>query len=249
MTNSHIFAELYLCSFMNLTGLLALVPSWRHLSWLLQAVLVVGLCCCMLWQCTTCLLKYLASPTGATVAYNSDLTQIPLSVTFCPKGPELNYSFPELVGLDARPGPGADWQTIWTGGPLAAAAAKLEPLITINSWMNLRLCRSVHLDKTSASSELRIRHYYNICKKNMQVFLHPRGLFFATDFSLPLDKDLFSEEYNVILDLAMETLDSLPSPELNCNSANEAQTLDSCLLAEAARTANQSAGCVSKWMG
>ena len=82
------------------------------------------------------------------------------------------------------------------------------------------------------------------------MYLHNRGLFLASDFSVLLPKSMFLYKGIYVLALSMETMTSLTSPEFNCNSQEEAaQTLDGCLLAEALRAANQSAGCLSKDLG
>jgi hypothetical protein len=202
----------------------------------------------MLWQCTTCSIKYLGRPTGASLAYNSHLAEAPLFITVCNKGLQLNYAFPELAAVDVRPGPGADWRTIWAADT-ASSPTVVETFLTVSNKNRLQVCKTLMLYE-SRLYEIRMRHYYSQQCENMKVYLHTRGLFHATDFSLPLDKELFASDESFVLELAMEILDFLPSAEFNCSQAYDgAWTLDSCLLAEATRVASQSAGCVSSLLG
>ena len=100
---------------MDLTGLLSSCQSamihWHCLSTIvakLPSTLVICLCGGMLWQCSTCLIKYFDRPTQTSIAYDSSLA--PVSITICNKGMELyNYAFPELDAVDIREETGADW--------------------------------------------------------------------------------------------------------------------------------------------
>ena len=165
---------------MDLTGMLTrcaqAVSQKKQLSRLgskLPAVLVFCLCCCMLWQCSTCLLKYLASPIGASVAFSQDLSQSPIAITLCSKRPNLTYAnFPELGAVDVRQGPGTDWLTVWRNQSLAgveASLVKVDNFTTIVHQAKPSLCKTIHVYESSPS-ELRLRHYYsNNCRQeNME---------------------------------------------------------------------------------
>jgi hypothetical protein len=80
----------------------------------------------------------------------------------------------------------------------------------------------------------------------MAMYLHTRGMFFSTDFSVLLPKKIFKESANYVLELNTETIISLPTPDFNCNVDESAQTIDSCLLAGAVDIANLTVGCISK---
>ena len=253
---------------MNLTGLLAhchqavrpkqlqqLSPSLTAM--LLPAVLMLGLCSCMLWQCSTCLLKYFSRPLGASVAFSQDLSQFPIALTLCNKDAELNYTFPELGAVEVRQGPGVSWLPVWKsvgsagvgGGVSGASSVTVETFVNINLQGKQRLCQTIHVHE-SRPRELRLRHFYsNICNlRKMAVYLHSRGLFFAKDFAILLPKSLFSNEENLVLELSLETMTSLPTADFKCSQdeVTGVQTRDRCLLDEALRAANQSAGCISR---
>jgi len=240
---------------MNLKSLLPNMKPAVGKKWYLSrlfskmpACLVIILCCCMLWQCTTCLAKYFASPMGAVVAYSQDFTQAPLSVTICNKGPELNYTFPELEAVDIQNGANADWVTIWAPSSRNSAQA----FVTINSKNKLQLCKTISLTQGNSSLGFRLRHrfsdadYCNASK--MSVYLHGQGLFHLSSYSR-LDKGLLSSDKNYIFELNLETMESLSTKEFNCSQAESVYSLDSCLVAEAIRAANTSAGCLAKGLG
>jgi hypothetical protein len=252
------FCILYIgFSMMDLTGLLSSCQSamlkWYLLSTIvakLPSMLVVCLCGGMLWQCSTCLLKYFERPTQASIVYDSNIP--PISITVCLKGSEreLSYTFPELDAVDTREQTGA-WITAW-----AAQSDELSTEKTANNFIfsnnqnKLQLCKNIQV-KGSSISGLRIRHHSSEnCKLNrIKVYLHNQGLFNAWDFSFALDKNLFSSEKNYTLALAMETIQSLKTPDFNCSEYNMGQTLDSCLVAEAMQAANSTAGCIFKYDG
>ena len=233
---------------MDLIGLLKscqkAVRQYRYLSNMaskLPIVLVLCLCSCMLWQCSTCLDKYFASPTGASMVFRRDLSQSPIAITICNKGPELNWTFPELASVDVRQGPRIEWQTIWP-------PARTDSFVTVTHKSNQRLCQTIPVYESSPF-EFRLRHNYSdFCKVNkLEVYLHNKGLFQSSGFSIIIPKTIFSSAENFILELILETMISLPSAEFNCSQEEElAETLDSCLLAEAMKAANQSAGCLAK---
>ena len=239
---------------MDITSLLSTLQSstvhrWRHvakLTAMLPACFVLVLCGCMLWQCTTCLCLYFSTPTGATVTNTQDFSPSPLSLTFCNKGTELNYSFPELVAVDFRTQAQAEWTTAWTAG--GGGSSAMESFITTNSINQLRHCKSLQVSSGPAA-ELRLRHRYGFTDKTyklnqMSTYLHCAGLFHAQDLSLQLDVRLFGEEKNFMLELSLETLDSLPSVESHCSQAE----VDQCLFTGAFQAANLSAGCISKYL-
>jgi len=247
---------LFLClSFMTFTCLLYnnrwVLPPKICLSKLIPILshgLILGLSCCMLWQCTTCLIKYFEQPSGASVSYGLDFSRTPLSITICNKGPELDYSFPELLAIDFCPMSEADWETIWVPrGDNLSTARTMQTFITRNSQSQLRLCKTLNVNIIS-SSVLRLRHKYSdVCDINkMNVFLHTPGLFHAPGFSVLLKKNLFADEKNYILDVMLETLESLPSLDFNCS--HEAQGLDMCLLAAASDAAIRSADCIPTYL-
>jgi hypothetical protein len=216
----------------------------------LPAGLLLCLCGCMLWQCSACLLKYIEEPTGASIAYNQDFSLAPISVTVCSKNPDLTYSFPELASVDYRLDARAAWKPIWSASSLKPAAISADTFVTSDSKKQLHLCMKISVN-ISSGSELRIRHYYTDlgkCNlKNMEVYLHKQGIFFAPDFSLPLDKSLFLDNKNFTVGVTIETMESLPTKEFNCSPLSS-QTLDSCLLEKAWKAAHQSAGCIAKYL-
>jgi hypothetical protein len=217
----------------------------------LPSMLVVCLCGGMLWQCSTCLLKYFDRPTQASIAYDSNIP--PISITVCFKGNEgdFSYTFPELDVVDTREQTGAGWITAW-----AAQSNEFATDTTANNFIfsniqnKLQLCKNIQV-KGSAISDLRIRHHScECCKLNrIKVYLQSQGLFHAWDFSVALDKNLFSSEKNYTLSLAMETIQSINTPDFNCSEYNMGQTLDSCLVDEAMQAANSTAGCIFQYDG
>ena len=216
------------------------------LSSRLPAVLVLSLCGCMLWQCSTCLIKYLSSPIGASVAFSQDLSLFPIALTICNKDTELEYKFPELSSVESRKGKDTDWQTVWNA---SSGSVTVDTFLTNIHQNQLRLCKTIHVHE-KLPSELRLRHYYSrTCNLNkMEVYLHNPGLFLASDFSVLLPKKMFDNDENIVLELNLDTMISLPTPEFNCSQEEEGQTLDSCILAEAVRAANKPAGCISKYL-
>ncbi len=109
---------------------------------------------------------------------------------------------------------------------------------------------SIQVDGTSAS-DLRIRHHYSDhCHQNkMKVYMHNQGLFNAFDFSLEMEKSLFSLNKNYMLALALETITSLPTPDFDCSEDTVRHTLDTCIVDEALKAANNTAGCIFKYLG
>ena len=240
---------------MDLTGLLTSchysVQKHKQLCSLaskLPAVLVLCLCSCMFWQFSTCLVKYFASPTGASVAFSQDLSQSPIAITICIKGEKLENFLLELRSVDIRKWVGSEWHTIWpAAGPHLNVSVTAETFFAVTSQKRLRLCKTFHVHE-SMLSELRLQQYSNASKNNkLEVHLHNQGLFLSPAHHILILKTIFTDEKNFILELTLETRISLPSAEFNCGQEDEAaQTLDSCLLAQAVRVANQSAGCLSK---
>jgi hypothetical protein len=241
---------------MDLTGLLSRCQSviyhWCDLAKMLSmmpSVLVFCLCGGVLWQCSTCLLKYFDRPIQANIEYSHDFTLAPISITICNKGPELNYTFPELEAVDIRHSTGAGWETILeTVSSKLPTGMSLNNVIFSNRQNKLQLCKIIQVEVSSAS-ELRIRHHYSKSYNKMKVYLHNQGLFNAFDFSLGLDNKLFSFDKNHTLALSLETIRSLNTPDFKCSEDTEEQTLDSCLVAEAMQAANNSAGCIFKYLG
>jgi hypothetical protein len=241
---------------MHLTKLLSSCQSARlQLSCLSKIVpkipplLVICLCGGMLWQCSTCLLKYFDRPTQASIVYDS--TMAPISITACFKGIEFDFKFPELDAVDIREGTGTNWISAWAGHSNGLAAETSSKNFVFSNGLNkLQLCKSIQVKRRSIS-DLRIRHHSsNICKQDrMKVYLHSQGLFNAWDFSLALEKNLFSSEKNYTLALAMETIKSLSTPDFNCSEYTDGHTLDSCLVAEAMQAANNTAGCIFDYNG
>ena len=228
------------------------VKRQKQLSYIaskLPAVLILCLCSCMLWQCTSCILKYFASPTGASVTFSRDLSQSPVCITICNKGENLNYTFPELRAVDVSQGQGSNWQTVWPTSHNLSVHSTADTFVTITHQTNLRLCMTINVHDSSPS-EFRIRHYFSKLHNlnKMEVYLHNQGLFQSSDFSILMPKKIFTQDEDVILELSLETMISLPSADFNCSQAKAAQTLDSCLLTEAASAANQSIGCISKFI-
>jgi hypothetical protein len=238
-----------LFSMMDLTGLLSRCQSAIHHGLYLTklfdkmpSVLVICLCGGMLWQCSTCLLKYFDRPIQANIEYSQDFTLAPISITICSKGPELNYTFPELEAVDIRKRTG---ETVSSKLP---AGMSLNNFIFSNRQNKLQLCKTIQVE-VSSSSELRIRHHYSKSFNKMKVYLHKQGLFSASDFSIGLDNNLFSFDKNHTLALSLETITSLNTPEFKCSEDTVEQTLDSCLIAEAMQAANNTAGCIFKYLG
>ncbi len=248
-----------LFSMMDLTGLLSRCkPVIHHGLYLtkvatkMPSVLVICLCGGMLWQCSTCLLKYFDKPIQANIDYSQDFTLAPISITICSKGTELNYKFPELDGVDIRQSLGENWLTVWTAvSNILPAGMTSNNFVFSNSQTQLlQLCKIIPVEVSSAS-EIRIRHYYSDEMKinKMKVYLHNQGLFNALDFSLALEKKLFSSDKNHTLALALETIMSLNTPSFKCREDTVHQTLDSCLVAEAMEAANNTADCIFKYLG
>jgi hypothetical protein len=245
-------------SMMDLTGLLIrckpFIHHWHYLTKIVNkmpSVLVICLCGGMLWQCSTCLIKYFDKPIKANIDYSQDFTMAPISITFCNKGTELNYTFPELEAVDIRQRTGADWVTV-----LEAMSSRFPAGMSSNNFIfsnrqnKLQLCKIIQVEISSAS-ELRIRHHYSDYWKfnKMKVYLHTQGIFNAFDFSLALEKELFSSEKNFTLALSLETITSLNTPDFKCSEDTMEQTLDNCLVADAIKAANNSAGCIFKYLG
>ena len=82
----------------------------------------------------------------------------------------------------------------------------------------------------------------------MEVYLHIQGLFMSSEFAVLMPKKMFTLYKNLVLDLTLETMSSLSTADFSCSQEEGAATLDSCLLAEAIRTVNQSVGCLSKYL-
>jgi hypothetical protein len=215
----------------------------------LPSFLVICLCGGMLWQFSTCLIKYLDRPTQTSIVY--DPTMAPVFISVCNRGNELNYSFPELDAIEIREGTRADWITAWAAQSNDFATnTSAKNLIFSNVDNKLQLCKVIQVTGSS-KSDLRIRHRSSdICKMNkIKVYLHSLGLFNAQDFSVVLEKNLLTSEKNYTLALAMETIQSLNTPEFNCSEYNMGQTLDGCLVAEANQAANSTAGCIFQYNG
>jgi hypothetical protein len=250
--------HIFYFSMMDLRGLLSSCQSFiLHWYWLsttvakLPSILVVCLCGGMLWQCSTCLLKYFDRPTQASIFYDSAMA--PISITVCYKGIELNYTFPELDAVDIREGTGEDWITAWAAQYNEFATDTPSNNFIFNNIANrLQQCKSIQVKRISLS-DLRIRHHsstLNKCQLNkINVYLHNHGLFNARDFYQGLDKNLLISEKNYTLSLALETIQSLNTPDFNCNEYTNGQSLDSCLVAEAMQAANNTAGCIFKYNG
>ncbi len=215
----------------------------------MPSVLVLCLCGGMLWQCSTCLLKYFDRPIQANIDYSQDFTLAPISITICNKGSELNYTFPELDAVDIRQRTGAGWVTIFDAfSNKLPAGMSSNNFIFSNSQNKLQLCKIIQVEISSAS-EVRIRHHYSQLFNKMKVYLHNQGLFNAFDFSLALEKELFSCNKNHTLALSLETITSFNTPGFKCSEDTVDQTLDSCLAAEAMQAANNTAGCIFKYLG
>jgi hypothetical protein len=217
----------------------------------MPSILVIFLCGGMLWQCSTCFIKYLDRPTQASIVYDSSMA--PVSITVCYRGIELNYSFPELDSLDIRKEIGTDWITVWAAQSNGSAYDTFATNFVFSNNQNqnrLQLCKSIQMEESSASY-LRIRHHSSEpCKLNkIKLYLHNQGLFNAWDFSLALENNLFSSEKNYTFALAMETIQSLNTPDFTCREYNMGQTLDNCLVAEAMQAANSTAGCIFQYSG
>ncbi len=244
---------------MDLSGLLSscqsVIYDWHYLSKILNkmpSVLVFCLCGGMLWQCSTCLLKYFDRPIQANIDYSQDFTLAPISITICNKGTELNYTFPELDGVDIRQSLGENWLKVWTAVSNIFPAGMTSNNFVFRNSENqlLQLCKIIPVEVSSAS-EIRIRHHYSDGMKinKMKVYLHNQGLFNAFDFSLALEKKLFSSDKNHTLALALETIMSLNTPSFKCREDTVHQTLDSCLVAEAMKAASNTANCIFKYLG
>ncbi len=202
--------------------------------------------------CGSALLVFLNTLTGALQAnidYSQDFTLAPISITICNKGPELNYTFPELYAVDIRQRTGAGWETILnTMSSKFPIGMSLNNFIFSNRQNKLQLCKVIQVEVSSAS-ELRIRHHYSKSYNKMKVYLHNQGLFNAFDFSFSLDNSLFSSDKNHTLALSLETIMSLNTPDFKCSEDTVEQTLDSCLVAEAMQAANSTAGCIFRYLG
>ncbi len=243
------------CSMMDLRGLLSRCQSailqFYFMSKIVDkmpSILVTCLCGGMLWQCSTCLLKYFDRPTQASIVYDS--TMAPVSITVCDKGINLTFAFPELDAVDIRKGTEENWITAWAAQSDGLAAETSSKNFVISNIENkLQLCKSIQVKERSIL-DLRLQHHSSKnCKDRMKVYLHSPGLFNARDFSLTLENNLLSSEKNYTLALAMETIQSLNSPDFNCSDYSLGQTLDSCLVAEAMQAANKTAGCIFKYDG
>jgi hypothetical protein len=129
------------------------------LTTVIQAVLLLCLCGCMLWQCSTCLLKYLASPIGAILSFTSDLMLAPIAITMCYKGTEPEYKFPELRAIDVKEGTQTQWETIWQQN---ASSVTSESFLAVlqNEKGFLRFCKTLNVYERPAVA-VRIRHYYS----------------------------------------------------------------------------------------
>ena len=115
----------------------------------------------------------------------------------------------------------------------------------------LQLCKSIQL-KRRYISDLRIRHHSSSLSKKcpldkINVYLHKQGLFNARDFYHVLEKDQLLLDKNYTFALAIETIQSLNTPDFNCSDYSLGQTLDSCLVADAIQAANNTAGCIFKY--
>jgi hypothetical protein len=216
----------------------------------MPSILVIFLCGGMLWQCSTCLVKYFDRPTQASIVYDS--TMVPLSITVCFRGTDLDFKFPELHAVDIREGAEGDFITAWAAQSSGVSAGNTsKSFVFINTENKLQLCKSIQL-KGSSISDLRIQHNNSkTCKleNRMKMYLHSQGLFNAWDFSVALDRNVFIFEKNYTLALAMEKIQSLNTPDFNCSEYTMGQTLDSCLVAEAMQAANSTAGCIFKYDG
>jgi hypothetical protein len=204
----------------------------------------------MLWQCSTCLLKYFAGPIGASLTFSQNLNEFPIAITVCNKDSELNYTFPELGAIDVKKdGPEGQWQTVYEPG---FSSVHVETFVTVNPQQKkLRLCKTINVH-AARPTELRLHHFYStVCNlKKMAVYIHNQGQFFAQDLSIPMPRKLFTNEENLLLELIMEAVTLMPSPTYDCSQEDNLQetsmTLDQCVLAKAFSMANQSAGCLSK---
>jgi hypothetical protein len=239
-------------SFSNLTGVLSMCHRTMirksQLSNLLSkmpAILVIFLSSCMLWQCSTCLTKFLASPTAAQVDLRQNTGQPPIAITICNKGLEMNYDFPELHAIDIRQQPDSDWQNVWPVDKNSSTYASDKNFATLTRKNLMRLCKTVNF-QAGTHREVRLRHFYSgWCKLNkMEVYLHSPGQFHSAEFAILMPKWILVYENNYILQLSIESIISLPSADFNCSEDENTQTLDSCLLEEAFRAANISAGCL-----
>jgi hypothetical protein len=229
----------------------------QHLSQLMAKLpigLTLGLCSCMLWQCSTCLIKYMGSPIGATVAFSTDLTQwAPIAITVCSKVPNSTNTCPELAAVDVQQleeGKNSKWKNIWRPFPLAndeTSTVSLFNFVTIFEKGKFKPCKTINVYESKPSA-IRLQHYFNKTANlnRMEVYLHMRGLFHSQDYLLQLPKKILVETEKSILELKLETLASLPLAEFNCTQSEEAMILDSCLLAEANKAANKSARCLPK---
>jgi hypothetical protein len=200
----------------------------------------------MIWQCSTCLHKFFANPTGAQFSLSQNMAQPPICMTICNKGLELNYTFPELRAIETRPGADKGWHKIW---PVKENGTNYtsDTFLTVSQQNNLKFCQTINLEG-GVLSEVKVRHNYSItCKLNqVEVNLHSLGQLHSATSSLVIPKHIFTSEQNFILQLSMETMKFLPSPDFNCSLEEELQALDSCLFTEAFRAANNSVGCLSK---
>jgi len=230
-------------SFMQLSGPLSYCKSNKlsKLTTSMSIILVLCLCCCMLWQCSTCLLKYLASPTGSNLDFSLEPSQSsPVTLTICYFLWD-NYSFPELKALEARIGSANnDWKTIWN---TTAASVAVETLLTLAPNDGLRLCKMFHTEELSSLAELRLLYFssskYN--RSQIDVYLHNSGIFLAPYFVLTLPRMMLQDNpENYILELNLETIIGLPSSENDCSLDESGPSYDSCLKAEATRRLNAS---------
>jgi hypothetical protein len=218
----------------------------------LPSLLVICLCGGMLWQCSTCLMKYFDRPTQASIVYDS--TKAPISITVCYKDPvKLNYEFPELDAVDIREETDADWTTAWAAQSNEFASdTYAKNIVFTNIEDKLQLCKGIQV-RGSAITDLRILHRSSSNKKcqlnRINVYIHKQGLFSARDFYQGLEKGMLLSDKNYTLALAMETIQSLNTPDFNCSDYSLGQTLDSCLTAEAMQAANNTAGCIFKYDG
>jgi hypothetical protein len=200
----------------------------------------------MLWQCSTCLLKYIANPIGASISFTSDLKMAPLVITICNKGLETDYKFPELKAIEGKGGHSAEWKTIWNPNSSSVTVDTFSRFIP-NIVGPPRLCKTIHLYERLPTA-VKIRHQYGCKFENLAAYLHKRGMLLSEDFTLLLQKNMFLSYKKYMLELNIETVVSLPTAELNCNEDESAKSLDTCLLTNAIVAANSSVGCITKYL-
>jgi hypothetical protein len=243
--------KMILFSFMNLTGILSsyhlALRQQKHFSWLiskLPAILILSLCGLMLWQCSACLLKYLSRPTGPQVDFVQSMEQSPFAITVCNIAPEQKfaYTFPELHGLDVQKQPYGDWHPLIEHEPVTQTT-----FVSITHQFNLRLCKTINLPDGALFAVRMCYYCFKIFPQlnRMEVYLHRPGQFHYYDFSTVVPVKMLSTDENLTLQVNLETMKSLPSENFDCRNEDLSQTLDNCVLSEAFRAANNSAGCIS----